>query len=524
VRHPNASNANERADEHILRSDALAALSASDAPPAPEPENAGAGGTFEYADAQSGAPLPLGVWLSAAVIILCVVALTGLGLCSIASAGTRDPARALSETGAMETDADFEVIHYFARQVIFFVVALAGFFAAWLAPLDRPFAQTFAGRLFFSIPLLNRITPLRGFMLRGRGFTWSVYALVCGALAVLLVAGREINGARRWFHVAGIGIQVSDLMKIALVLALAAYLSRARRHLGKAGFPFFQQLAELTARTAHRLWRVLRIISSPARFARWFSGRDPAPRLPPTALWRDFSRGFLVPVLLIAIPCALILAEPDMGTMCLCAGAGMTLFFVAGARLRYFVPVALLGGSAICAAIILWPQKLERVLMFLDPWLYRNGTGQQLWQSVAAFGFGGAGGVGLGRGQQQYYFLSESHTDFILPVIGEELGVWASTGVAAAYLIFFLTVLANLPRIRHCYRFLVCLGALLFIIFQALINMGVVTALLPTKGMALPFVSYGGSNLVAMYVLTGLILSCITERRPPAPPGNGGAA
>ena len=137
---------------------------------------------------------------------------------------------------------------------------------------------------------------------------------------------------------------------------------------------------------------------------------------------------------------------------------------------------------------------------------------------MIAFGAGGIGGVGLGNGRQQMSFLPEAHTDFIFPIIGEELGLGFTMGVVGAFLIIFFVVSWKLRFAPNLFQFLFAAGAMLFIVVQALINFGVSTGLLPTKGMSLPFISYGGSNLVAVFLFLGIICNCFRRwERPPLP-------
>ena len=152
---------------------------------------------------------------------------------------------------------------------------------------------------------------------------------------------------------------------------------------------------------------------------------------------------------------------------------------------------------------------LSRITSFLDVESNRSDSGCQLWQGIIAFGVGGIEGVGLGSRQQQMSFLPEAHTDFIFSIIGEELGLFFSMGVALLFLALLILVLFQLKYAPNLYQYLLVLGSLLMIEFQALINMGVVIGCLPTKGMSLPFISYGGSNLVLMFILIGVILNCL---------------
>jgi cell division protein FtsW len=183
--------------------------------------------------------------------------------------------------------------------------------------------------------------------------------------------------------------------------------------------------------------------------------------------------------------------------------------FLVGVRLWYLLPTCFFGVSLFSLAVYLDPVRLRRITSFLDVEANRSDSSYQLWQSILAFGAGGTSGVGLGNGRQQLSYLPEAHTDFILPVIGEELGLWTTLTIAMLFLVLFLCVLLCIRKAPDLFQFTLMMGAVLFITFQALINMGVVTGLLPTKGISLPFISYGGSNLVVMFIMCGIILNCL---------------
>ena len=146
-----------------------------------------------------------------------------------------------------------------------------------------------------------------------------------------------------------------------------------------------------------------------------------------------------------------------------------------------------------------------------------NDSAYQLWQGMLAFGVGGVDGVGLGMGRQQMYFLPEAHTDFIFPVIGEELGLVATLSILIIFLLMFLIVGIKLRQVSRMNEYLLSMGALLFVILQAIINMGVVTGCLPTKGMSLPFISYGGSNLMVTFIFVGLVINVMRRKDHPSP-------
>jgi cell division protein FtsW len=192
------------------------------------------------------------------------------------------------------------------------------------------------------------------------------------------------------------------------------------------------------------------------------------------------------------------------------------MMLVSGVRWAYVVPSVLLGLGAFTVLILNWPNRLRRFTSFLEPWEKRGDEAYQLFEGMVAFGVGGLTGKGAANGIQGRAYLPEAHTDFVFSVIGEEYGLVATTIVALFYLGIFWCAYRAMRHSADLYRFNVCLGATLFLVLQALINMGVVTGLLPTKGISLPFISYGGTNLVIMGCMVGLILNCIRESAQPA--------
>ncbi len=286
--------------------------------------------------------------------------------------------------------------------------------------------------------------------------TWLVYFGTVAALLLVLVpdVGIRVNGAQRWLGFGPVRFQASELAKIALVLGLADYLALNQRRM------------------------------------------------------RTFRFGFVVPGMLTAMLCGLIFVQPDFGTTLLLATVALLLMFLSGTRLAYLVPAGLIFGCAFAVAVYLDPVRWERITSFLNVTANRDDGAWQLWQGLLAFAAGGWDGVGLGNGRQQLAFLPEAHTDFIFPIIGEELGLWFTGGVALLFLLLFAAGLRTLSQARNLYVFNVAAGALFFLTLQALVNMGVATGSLPTKGLSLPFISYGGSNLLAMFCLVGLLVNC----------------
>ncbi len=288
---------------------------------------------------------------------------------------------------------------------------------------------------------------------------------ICVVLCVLVLipgVGLKINGARRWIGLGPMRMQVSDFVKLGLVYVLADYLANNRRVLS------------------------------------------------------EFKRGLVIPCAILGVACVLTILQPDVGTTLLMASVGGAMLFVAGVRILPLIPVALLGVAVVTVKVINDPERLDRITSFLNIEGSKDAGGYQLYQGIIGLCCGGLSGVGLGNGGQKHAFLPEAHTDFIFSTVGEELGFIGTSSVVLAFLVLFLTCMWNMRRATDLFHFLICLGALLFVTIQACINLGVNSALLPTKGMSLPFVSYGGSNLVCMFACIGLILNCFNRWNNPA--------
>ena len=286
-------------------------------------------------------------------------------------------------------------------------------------------------------------------------------ALVSVALLTLLIIpgfGTTVGGATRWFRIAGISFQVSEMVKVALVIFLAHYLTK----------------------------KVSRI--------------------------KEFSRVFLVPLALLLIILGLILRQPDFGTAVIMVMVFMLMFYLAGSRVTYLVGLA---ATAIPAGAILIMQesyRMRRLLSFLNPWEDPGGTGFQIIQSFISFGSGGAFGVGIGNSMQKLFYLPEPHTDFILSVIAEEGGF---VGVVVVVVLFSILVLRGFVISFRCddlFGMLLASGLTAVIALGAFINMAAVMGLVPTKGLVLPFLSYGGTSLIMCMMVIGILLN-ISSRR-----------
>lgn len=284
---------------------------------------------------------------------------------------------------------------------------------------------------------------------------WWIFGICMLSLVLTLIPGIgvKVNGAQRWLGLGPLRIQPSEFAKIGLVFALASYFSSRQREI------------------------------------------------------KSFVHGFVVPSVLIGGLCGLILLQPDFGTCFLCGAVAATMMFQAGTSLRWLLPAVGLSVFAFSMLVYFDPHRIRRVTSFLDVEANANDSAWQLWQGMLAFGVGGVNGVGLGMGRQQVHFLPEAHTDFILPVIGEELGLVCTLGIVLCFLVMFLGVSWRLRQAPRLYEYLLAMGALLFISLQAIINIGVVTGSMPTKGMSLPFISYGGSNLMVTFIFVGLIIN-----------------
>lgn len=286
-----------------------------------------------------------------------------------------------------------------------------------------------------------------------------------GLLALVLVPGigAKIGGSRRWFHVGFLSFQPSELAKFSLVLALAWWMAREK-------------------------WRV-----------------------------REFWRGAVVPLVMLAAVALLIFVEPDFGTTLLCGVVGLAILYVGGARLRYLLVFAAVGLSGFVVALLHDPVRWNRIRAFLDPEQFAQTYSFQLLNAINAFIAGGPWGVGLGSSIQKHHYLPEAHTDFIFAIIGEELGAFASLAVVLMFAGLFICGLRISLRAPDTFGRLLAFGITLMITLQVLINIGVVTGLLPTKGLPLPFISAGGSSLVISLLEIGVLYNIARQARPPTP-------
>ena len=280
--------------------------------------------------------------------------------------------------------------------------------------------------------------------------------LVAAVLLVLVLVpglGVSINGSRRWLRLGPLSFQPAELAKLALVLYLAAFLARRRETLNDA-------------------WQNL---------------------VPPPTV-----SGVLA---------GLVLLQPDLGSAVTLLVLTVGLLFLAGARAQW---LALLGVAALpLAAIAVWmaPYRMRRIFAFLDPWQDPRGSGFQIIQSWLAFGSGGLLGRGIGESRQKLFYLPEAHTDFIFAIVGEELGFAGATVVVVLFAALIWRGLRIGLRAAEPFGAYLALGITVLVATQTLVNLGVVTGMLPTKGLPLPFLSFGGSALLVTMLSTGVLLN-----------------
>ncbi len=289
-----------------------------------------------------------------------------------------------------------------------------------------------------------------------RASPW-LYALGVVLLLVVLLpgVGRTVNGATRWIALGGFNLQTSEFMKLFMIFYMAGYLVRRK------------------VEVAHSVWGVVK------------------------------------PVLLVALAAVALMAQPDFGTTVVLLATVMGMLFLGGAPLWQFGVLFLLVAAGGALLVIFSPYRLERVTSFLNPWADPFGAGYQLSQALIAFGRGEWTGVGLGNGIQKQFYLPEAHTDFIMAVIGEEFGL---VGTVAVILFFALLVWrafsigAVAESKGRPYAAHVAWGIGLWLGMQAFINIGVNVGLLPTKGLTLPFISYGSNSLIVSCLAVGVLL------------------
>lgn len=319
------------------------------------------------------------------------------------------------------------------------------------------------------------------FALVGLGLAWAVVSvrltvwqriapqlLMAGVVLLILVLipgiGREVNGSKRWLPLGPVNLQVAEVIKLFSILYIADYL---QRHHGQLNSTFLKVLA---------------------------------------------------PLMLLGVAALLLLLQPDMGSMVVIMSTVLAMLFLGGARLDVFA--ALIAIMAGLFTLLIWvaPYRLERLQSFMDPWADPFGSGFQLTQALIAFGRGDWLGVGLGSSMQKLFYLPEAHTDFLYSILAEELGLIGAVAVIALFFIFIWRALAigrAAEMSGQVFGAQIAYGIGIWLGLQACVNIGVNMGALPTKGLTLPLMSYGGSSLVIVCVAIALLFRVDMETRMP---------
>ncbi len=284
---------------------------------------------------------------------------------------------------------------------------------------------------------------------------WAVVMLPLCLLALLCVLtpgiGLERGGARRWIALGGFSLQPSEFVKLGVVLFLARWISRHRERMA------------------------------------------------------SFVDGVLPALVVVGLCCLLVMGQPDFGTTVILGVLALLMLFVGGARPAHVVGLVLLGIAGMVAAVQVAPYRMRRLSAFMDPFAHAQDGAYQLVQSLIAFGSGGAAGIGLGQSKQKMAFLPEAHTDFIFALVGEELGLLGALFVLGLFAVVAVRGFRVAARHPDPFASLLAFGITAVLVLGAVVNIGVVLGLLPTKGLPLPFISYGGSALLATMIEVGVL-------------------
>ncbi|MDE3838427.1 stage V sporulation protein E [Bacillus methanolicus] len=287
--------------------------------------------------------------------------------------------------------------------------------------------------------------------------TWAkVLLLICFVLLLLVLIpgiGNERNGSRSWIGVGAFSIQPSEFMKLAMIAFLAKFLSERQK-----------------------------MITS-------------------------FKNGLVPSLSLVFSAFALIMLQPDLGTGTVMVGTCLVMIFISGARISHFVGLGFIGVAGFVGLVLSAPYRIKRITSFLDPWQDQLGTGFQIIQSLYAIGPGGLFGLGLGQSRQKFFYLPEPQTDFIFAILAEELGFIGGSFVLLLFSLLLWRGIRIALGAPDLYGSFLAVGIIAMIAIQVMINIGVVTGLMPVTGITLPFLSYGGSSLTLMLMAIGVLLN-----------------
>jgi cell division protein FtsW len=291
-------------------------------------------------------------------------------------------------------------------------------------------------------------------------WTWRTWAkvilIICFVLLVLvLIPGIGVlrNGSRSWIGIGAFSIQPSEFMKLAMIAFLAKYLSERQKYI------------------------------------------------------TSFNKGVLPALLLVFTAFGMIMLQPDLGTGTVMVGTCVVMIFISGARIRHFVGLGLLGLAGFVGLVASAPYRIKRITSFLDPWEDPLNSGFQIIQSLYAIGPGGLFGLGLGQSRQKFFYLPEPQNDFIFAILAEELGFIGGSFVLLLFALLLWRGIRIALGAPDLFGSFLAVGIVSMIAIQVMINVGVVTGLMPVTGITLPFLSYGGSSLTLMLMAVGVLLN-----------------
>jgi cell division protein FtsW len=287
--------------------------------------------------------------------------------------------------------------------------------------------------------------------------TWSkVILIICFVLLVAVLIpgiGNERNGSRSWIGVGAFSIQPSEFMKLAMIAFLAKFLSENQK------------------------------------------------------LITSFKKGLIPSLGIVFVAFGMIMLQPDLGTGTVMVGTSVVMIFIAGARISHFVGLGMVGLLGFVGLVISAPYRMKRITSFLDPWEDPLGSGFQIIQSLYAIGPGGLFGLGLGQSRQKFFYLPEPQTDFIFAILSEELGFIGGSFVLLLFSLLLWRGIRIALGAPDLFGSFLAVGIIAMVAIQVMINIGVVTGLMPVTGITLPFLSYGGSSLTLMLMAIGVLLN-----------------
>lgn len=291
-------------------------------------------------------------------------------------------------------------------------------------------------------------------------WTWRTWAkvliIICFVLLILVLipgVGNMRNGSRSWIGIGAFSVQPSEFMKLAMIAFLAKFLSERQKFI------------------------------------------------------TSFKKGLAPSLGIVFLAFGMIMLQPDLGTGTVMVGTCIVMIFIAGARIRHFVVLGLIGVAGFAALVVSAPYRMKRITSFLDPWQDPLGSGFQIIQSLFAIGPGGLFGLGLGESRQKFFYLPEPQTDFIFAILAEELGFIGGSFILLLFSLLLWRGIRIALGAPDLYGSFLAVGIIAMVAIQVMINIGVVTGLMPVTGITLPFLSYGGSSLTLMLMAIGVLLN-----------------